>query len=214
MDYLSSVPDDRVFILGHKRLKNLYELLSCFKEISDETYSHFASNSHNYFADWIEHVIKYPDLADELRKTKTRHDAIIILENLLPKSSLPPSAEEKTVEEVASHIPKEEETDESDTALSADAKDITSVPAEIEKIEERPERITEEANSSQKVPERKNTMNIRETEALLKKISDNETQIKEFLWKHFAWDMAKEFMYGMAIGILIGLVVSKIFIKV
>ena len=38
-------------------------------------------------------------------------------------------------------------------------------------------------------------------------------EIKDFLWKHFAWDMAKEFMYGMAIGILIGMVLSKIFIR-
>ncbi|MBN2368181.1 hypothetical protein JXC34_04110, partial [Candidatus Woesearchaeota archaeon] len=46
---------------------------------------------------------------------------------------------------------------------------------------------------------------------LLKDIDKEEHEIKDFLWKHFAWDMAKEFMYGMALGILIGLVLSKIF---
>jgi hypothetical protein len=49
------------------------------------------------------------------------------------------------------------------------------------------------------------------TQQLLKGIARDEREIKEFLWKHFAWDMAKEFMYGMAIGILIGFVLSKIF---
>ena len=45
---------------------------------------------------------------------------------------------------------------------------------------------------------------------LLKRIANDESEIKNMLWKHFAWDMAKEFMYGMAIGIIIGLILSKI----
>ena len=47
---------------------------------------------------------------------------------------------------------------------------------------------------------------------MLKIIAKDEREIKEFLWKHFAWDMAKEFMYGLAVGILIGLVLSRIFL--
>ncbi len=52
-----------------------------------------------------------------------------------------------------------------------------------------------------------------ETEKLLGKLAKNEKEIKDFLWKHFAMDMAKEFMYGMAIGMLAGIIISRLFFR-
>jgi len=202
MDYLSSVQDDRVFLLGERRLKNLYDLLDSFKELSNETYSHYASSSHNYFADWIEHVIKYDELASRLRNSKNKDEATAILENALPKANPPPKAEEKIDQPVLQENKEKVEQE----IISENKDEITPVkPEEIIVIQE---------NTKKYSTEKDNALTHSETEALLKKISDNETQIKDFLWKHFAWDMAKEFMYGMAIGILIGLIVSKIFIKI
>jgi hypothetical protein len=52
-----------------------------------------------------------------------------------------------------------------------------------------------------------------EIEKFLSKIGQNKKDIKIFLWKHFPWDMALEFMYGMALGLLMGLVMSRIFFR-
>jgi hypothetical protein len=49
-----------------------------------------------------------------------------------------------------------------------------------------------------------------EVEDMLKKISTEKQEVKHLLWKHFAWDMAKEFMYGLAIGVFVGLILSRI----
>ena len=46
---------------------------------------------------------------------------------------------------------------------------------------------------------------------LSKDYSQMDTQeMKHLLWHHHPWEMAKEFMYGMAIGIIIGLILSRI----
>ena len=45
---------------------------------------------------------------------------------------------------------------------------------------------------------------------MLKSLSKEDTEIRSVIWKHFKWELAKEFMYGMAIGILMGFVLSRI----
>ncbi len=45
-------------------------------------------------------------------------------------------------------------------------------------------------------------------DVMIKGISKQDTN--SLLWKHFSWDLAREFMYGLAIGILIGLIMSRI----
>ncbi|MEM4398131.1 MAG: hypothetical protein QW757_05935, partial [Candidatus Woesearchaeota archaeon] len=58
-----------------------------------------------------------------------------------------------------------------------------------------------------------NDYHQKKKEILKEAIKHDEKYGHEFLWKHFAWEMAKEFMYGMAIGILIGFVLAKIFLR-
>ena len=43
------------------------------------------------------------------------------------------------------------------------------------------------------------------------KLSKEDVEIRNVIWKHFKWEMAKEFMYGMAIGMIMGLILSKLF---
>lgn len=187
-NYLDDVPKENAFTLGDKKILNLYSLLLEFRSISDAIYSHYASSSHNYFADWIMHVVNHPELADKLRSTSSRKEAIAVLE--------------KSIEE---H--KEKDAKKEDSFVVAETKPKKKAEKKVEKkVEEKPkeEPVKEEVKKSEMVE----TGN-----ELLQDIVKNEREIKDFLWKHFAWDMAKEFMYGMAIGILIGMVLSKIFIR-
>lgn len=184
-NYLDDVPKQNAFTLGDKKILNLYSLLLEFRSISDETYSHYASSHHNYFADWIMHVVNYPELADKLRKTSSKQQAITVLE--------------KSIEE---H--KEENVKKEDSFVVADTKPKKKAG---KKVEKKPEEKPKEE------PKEKEPVIVKKGEDLLQDIAKNEREIKDFLWKHFAWDMAKEFMYGMAIGILIGMVLSKIFIR-
>jgi len=180
-NYLDDVPEQNAFILGDKKILNLFSLLLELRSMSDETYNYYASSHHNYFADWIMHVVNYHELADKLRNTSSRQQAIRVLE--------------KSVEE---H--KEKDVKE-DSFVVAETKPKMKKP--VKKAEEK-----EKAEPLNKVPNKMTENNV-----MLQDIAQNEKEIKDFLWKHFAWDMAKEFMYGMAIGILIGMVLSKIFIR-
>ena len=165
-NYLNDVAEDKVFLLGDKKIRNLYGLLFEFRVMSDDTYSYYANNEHNYFADWIQCVIVNKELSDSLRDAKSRKEAVRVVEKTLD-SLKEPRKEEKVFTSPKQEVKKE-------------------IPITAEE----------------------------EVDVLLKKIAQSEKEIQTVLWKHFTWDMAKEFMYGMAIGMLIGLVLAKIFFKV
>ena len=57
----------------------------------------------------------------------------------------------------------------------------------------------------------KSEHSIHEIEDMLMKLSKEDVEIRNVIWKHFKWEMAKEFMYGMAIGMIMGLILSKLF---
>ncbi len=136
------VPDEKAFIHKGKKIYSLEELAYEIKNMGMEDYRHYVGPMHNYFSDWIADVLKNRGLADMLRKSKSRKEALkLIKKELKNKKRL-----------------------------------------------EKP--------------------GIQES---LKKIARDESEIKHILWKHYHWDMAKEFMYGLAIGIVLGLILSKAF---
>jgi hypothetical protein len=67
MNYLEDVPDEKAFVLGEKRIRNLYGLLFEFREMKDEAYSYYAAEDHNYFADWVLHVVADKELSEKLK---------------------------------------------------------------------------------------------------------------------------------------------------
>ena len=182
MQYLKDVPKDKAFILGHKRIVNLLELLSEFKLINDEEYSHYVSKNHNYFADWILHVVDYEDLAKELKNTKNRTDAINVLEYRLKNT-------------------KPEKKNETNKLKKTD-----------QKVESQKQNTIEKKDNLTPKPSSKKNLSKDEVSKILEKIENDEVEIKHLLWKHYSWDLAKEFMYGLAIGILMGFVLSRIFL--
>jgi hypothetical protein len=179
MKYIEDVPDDKVFVLGEKRIKNLYGLLFEFREMGEETYGFYAAEDHNYFADWVQHVIENQELADKLRATKSRKEAVEALE-----SAVESMRKDNSPKQEKESLPVVEET----------------------KSEPKIEKVTIVEPEKRKIIEQ-------EEEKLVGDITKEDKEAKVFLWKHFGWEMAKEFMYGLAFGILIGLILAKMFLR-
>ncbi len=189
MKYLKNVPVDKAFILGETRIRSLNGLVKELYNMSDGSYSHYASRDHNYFADWVQYVVKHKKLAGKLRETSDRKDAITALEKEIEELKKPEPKNKKPKKEVEVEEPLDSF--------------VVSDPKAKKKPEEKKEVNKETEKEEQETYDEKEMM---------RSIARDEREIKEFLWKHFAWDMAKEFMYGLAIGILVGFVLSKIFI--
>ncbi len=194
--YLEDVPSGKEFFIGTKSIKNLHGLLFEFRSIPDETYGLYVGKDHNYFSDWIEHVIANKKLADELRPIISRKEATAVLERNIEmikrgneKVAEPKKEKQEEKQEVKQEVKKEEKQKEK--------KELPPISLKTDHVEKK------EVLESKKD----------DTSILLEKVSQDEKEIKEFLWKHFKWDMAKEFMYGLAVGILIGFVLAKVFIQ-
>ncbi len=181
MDYLDDVPEDKIFILGDKKIKNLYGLLFEFREINDETYQNYVTDDHNYFADWVEYVVKDKDLAEKLRAARPKKDAINVLEFAVDSIRREKEPKRETKKIVAPSVQEK-------SALKSE-------------IEEKPAQKTEK--KIVQMQEEKKGYNF----------PKEEKDAKIFLWKHFGSEMAKEFMYGLAFGILMGLIFSKMFLR-
>jgi hypothetical protein len=174
MDYLTDVPIEDAFILGDIKILSLSDLSVQLKKMDSQTYSHYANKNHNYFADWVLHVVKHNELANKLINAKDLAQAQKAIEESLKK---------KTTEEI-----------QEKPVASLKEKKITPVK-KTEFVA--PDKIADISNL--------------ESEELIKRIAMDESEIKHFLWKHYSWHIAKEFIYGFAIGIICGLILSKVF---
>ena len=72
---------DKAFVLENRKVMNVYGLLFELKHMSDKTYSNYVGTDYNYFADWIANVLEQTELADNLRKTQNKDEAINLLQN-------------------------------------------------------------------------------------------------------------------------------------
>ncbi|MEM5835042.1 MAG: polysaccharide deacetylase family protein [Candidatus Aenigmatarchaeota archaeon] len=63
-----------------KVFKNLYELRDGLRNMSNETYSYHANEEKNDFSNWVRDVIKDEKLANNLRKAKSKEEALQIVE--------------------------------------------------------------------------------------------------------------------------------------
>ncbi len=74
---LADVPEDKVFYLYDGRiLKNLLELKEALEDMEDYVFNHHVNPERNDFCNWIEFVILDKDLANELRRVKTKQSTI------------------------------------------------------------------------------------------------------------------------------------------
>lgn len=218
MGYLDKVPDDKVFVLGTKKLFTIDDLFAELNSISDEEYSHYASANHNYFADWIMHVVKYDKLAADLINTNgNKKDAVKVLEKHIKKLQSNSESKKEIKIKNPPFIKKDPVKQTAETDLIIE--EVLKQPEKVEKLyvkDINPEEkiIEEEKEITKEVSEAeqpKTEHSIHEIESILEKLSKEDVEIRNVIWKHFKWEMAKEFMYGMAIGMIMGLILSKLF---
>lgn len=74
--WLGDVPADKVFWCHDgKTLKNMGELASALKHMSDETFNHHLNSDRNDFSAWVRDVIGDITLAGQLARVATRATA-------------------------------------------------------------------------------------------------------------------------------------------
>jgi len=222
--YLEKVPEEKAFVIEDKKILTLKDLHKQIKKMNDEQYSHYASPDHNYFADWILAVVGHEDLAKKLRKNSSKKDAIKTLsleikilekpkEDIIEKEDeiviieddKPEIVDDKVETKKSSAKPKKKKKTKKTTSKKPKKEPVIEI-SEEEKIEEEEEEIDNNESEKEEITQ----ADYLEVEDMLKKISTEKQEVKHLLWKHFAWDMAKEFMYGLAIGIFVGLILSRI----
>ena len=73
---LGDVPDDKRFWCSDGReLKNLLELETALKEMSEETFRYHSNENKNDFSKWVGDVIGDEELSRDLQKSATRVEA-------------------------------------------------------------------------------------------------------------------------------------------
>jgi len=90
---LEDVAEEKRFWCQDGRvLRNLQELESALREMSDETFSHHVSEARNDFSSWVKDVIGDDKLAGDLKRSKTRTQAARYVANRITwlKSKLLP----------------------------------------------------------------------------------------------------------------------------
>jgi hypothetical protein len=74
--YLAKVPEAFVFWCHDGQVfRDINDLLTGFDLMSDETFGYHANDEKNDFSCWIIDIIGDIELAKEVKKTKTRHEA-------------------------------------------------------------------------------------------------------------------------------------------
>lgn len=149
--YLKDVPDEHVFKMGDKSVKNLSELLETVKVMSREEFKHYVGEEHNHFVSWIRDVIKDEVLAGQLNPIKTQGGTVDILENRI-KTLSQEKAEHVKVIKVPQ--PKKDEVSDADVVVTNDAKVISEpgpiLSEELDK-EEAENEASEESMSNVKI---------------------------------------------------------------
>ena len=106
--YLEDVPPDKNFFLGSRHIRNLYGLLLEVRNITDAEFNHYVSKHHNYFSDWIEHVINHKRLANRLRDVTDKEEFAEILQDDLDNLMGKLRVYEEELSEAKSHNRKNE----------------------------------------------------------------------------------------------------------
>ncbi len=75
-EFLANVPEDKNFwVSGGRTLRNLADLQSALKQMSDETYSYHVNEEKCDFSTWVRDVVGDGELADDLENATTRAQA-------------------------------------------------------------------------------------------------------------------------------------------
>ncbi|MBT3304541.1 hypothetical protein HN592_02710 [Candidatus Woesearchaeota archaeon] len=77
---LGTAPEEYHFVLNDgNRLKNIQELTDALETMSEDVFKYHANEFKNDFANWISDVFEESDLAEEIKKAKSRIETRIKL---------------------------------------------------------------------------------------------------------------------------------------
>jgi hypothetical protein len=82
LHHSASIRPEHYFVLANgNRLRSLHELEKALHSMEAWVFDAHVNESKNDFSNWIDHVIGLPDLAQSLRKAKTKGQAVDLIEN-------------------------------------------------------------------------------------------------------------------------------------
>ena len=67
-------PEHQFYLKNGAVVKNLYELHSILGAIDHKTFKHHVNETKNDFANWVLHVHKDPELAEKIKKAKSKEE--------------------------------------------------------------------------------------------------------------------------------------------
>ena len=188
------IPSEHYFFARNEMIiKSLSELCDALNNMDDHTYMHHVNKERNDFSEWIKDVIGDKKLAKGIRKAKTKEEVSkfisMRLERARKKEDSVKSVE-KEIEKVSKEPEKAEKLDES---IEIPLDKLDEVLQREKEIEKREEKIKEIEDKIEK-----------DLEALKKKSKKKETERGFF---------SKEFIQGIAVGVLVSVIVILIYVK-
>ena len=181
------------FVFGHKKLKNLKDLISV---LENKDFEHIAkshvTDEKNDFANWIHYVLKNEELAYNVSQERDLSKILEILKKEQEKHEIKKVAESRVEDLIKNptHLKKEEKT------VEVEKNNVDEVKIE-HKSEHHHEADKEKSND----------------DTHLKKEVHHHKQVLEHSHpRHFCpkfFDcMKKEFLFGFALGIVVGIVIA------
>jgi len=76
---LAEVPRENAFVVHRGDvITHVSDMANCIEHLSEEEFRHHVhyNGDHNHFADWVEHVLKNPGLAKDLRYPINQQDKL------------------------------------------------------------------------------------------------------------------------------------------
>ncbi len=186
------IKTEQYFLLHNgKAVKSLSELVEVLKTIDDSIFSFHVNANKNDFGNWIKDVLKDFELASKIANIKTKEGLIKEIESKLLDTN--------KIEEVRADMKK---------AISEKLNLIKlireAVKDELDKLSK-----GELSHGFDEILKKEREIEIREQkiEEIEKRI---ENSLTESNWKNF---FAKEFLHGLAIGMLVTVIVAIVYIK-
>ncbi|MEM4755894.1 MAG: hypothetical protein QW594_02065 [Candidatus Woesearchaeota archaeon] len=189
--YLKDVPEGKeFFVVNGFLLRNLRDLREALAGISPEVFAHHVTAQRNDFANWIEDIIGDKELAAALRKTKDQKKMQVLVKNRIDTlKTIISAAYYAEMKAAEKRMPQPTTT----KPLTTTEEKIPS-PASLETAKLHKEKIEQEKKHNEQ----------HHSDAYYRK---HEEQLKE----HYRALLVKDFFYGMAVGILLALVLLRLY---
>jgi hypothetical protein len=96
------LPEDYLEVFGGNIVKNLSELIENIKNMTNETFSHYVSISHNAFADWISEGYGNENMSNKIKNLKNKEKIVKILKKeLIKEEKIVKKAKEEKIQRIS-----------------------------------------------------------------------------------------------------------------